>query len=90
MRVEFSHKAREDLAEIAEYLHKFGFDPNIVFEIKQEISAKLTDNPLRGAIYKKDIHKVLILRRKNVVFYRVDDHTVTILHVRAGRQSKNI
>jgi plasmid stabilization system protein ParE len=87
----FSLDAENDLRRIADYLFENDFDLEKVDKIRHKITQMLSDYPMSGAIYdeKLNIRKILILKL-NSVYYSINGKTVNILHVRAGKMSKEI
>jgi len=89
--VNLADSAEADFDRIIDYLIDNDFDIDTARRIRTKIIDTLSSRPLTGVIYdrKRDIRKVLIMR-KNSVYYRVVDGEVRVLYIRAGRMDKDI
>jgi hypothetical protein len=89
MNVSFADTFYQDLDKVQQYLLDNDFDVSVINEIIDSAEERLEQFPNSGHIYKKDIRKILVLS-KNIVFYRIIKNEVQVLHIKSGRQGKDI
>ena len=91
LSVVFTRTFEVDIQKVIEYLIENDFDTDIVPEIRRKTERLLSDSPEIGVMYDDDrqIRRITILS-KNSVYYQVVGNVINVLHIRAGRMSKEI
>jgi plasmid stabilization system protein ParE len=89
MELEYKPQFFDDLDDIAEYIAEC-FSSSLALEVVQNIyddCRVLADQPYLGQKYPRDSYfRFLIVKKKNVVFYHVENETVTLHRIFDSRR----